>query len=237
MLDRLSSGPGKGATGWSTRTLLSVWWSDPGGNDRRAAAGGAGRAGSNTASAGRARAPAFANTPAAGNSSAASSYAAGTMAFGGNSVVSVSGTTAARTAVHANTRGRFSIRRTPDARNSSSACRASDAWPDLAVLLGTGARTAFAVWTAPRKSGAGLSPIVYSAGSAAHHAGISPIVYSAGSAARHAGISSIVYTAGSAASDASASSATRACCVVDGWRSGRFACARRAASDQSVPRA
>ena len=77
---------------------------------------------------------------------------------------------------------------------------------------------AFAVRIVRRESRAATSPIVYSA-------------------ARNADISPIVYSAGSAASDAAASSATRACCLVNGWRSSHFACARRAASDQPIPRA
>ena len=217
--------------------MLGLWWSDPRGNECRAAGGGAGRAGSYTAPACRARAPAFANTTAAGNSSAASSNAASTLAVGGNSVVSSACPTAAGAAVHANTRGRLSVRLTDDARKSSSAYRASDACPDLAVRLGTRGRTAFAVWIAPGKSGAGIRPILYCAGSAAHHAGISPIVYSAGSAARHASIRPIVYSAGSAASHAAAAGPTSPCCLIDGRRSSRFPCAGRTASDQSVPRA
>lgn len=222
VLDRLSSGPGKGATGWSARALLGLWWSDPRGNECRAAGGGAGRAGSNTASGGRASAPTFADTAAARNSTAASSHPASTVAVGGDSVVSGSSATAAGAAIHVHTCGCFSIRFVPDARTSSSAYRASELWRFLAVRLGTRARTAFAVRIALRQSRAGSIPVLYAAGSA-------------GSAACHAGISPIVYSAGSRASDAAASGAIRACCLVDSWRSSRVACAGRAPPDQPIP--
>ena len=240
VLDRLSSGPGEGATGWSTRTLLGLRWGHPGGNDRGAAAGAAARARANAASAGRACAPTLPNTTTSSNASAASSNAASTMAIGGSSVVSASCATAVAAAtgaaVHAITRGCFSVRADPDARNTSSAYRASEPRRDLAVRLATCAGTAF-VCIARGEFRAGTIPILHSAGFATCHARISSSVYATGSATCDADISSRVYATGSATRHAAAPGRTGACCLVDGWRRCRFACARRAASDQPIPRA
>jgi hypothetical protein len=130
--DRLSRGPCKAATGWSARTLLSLWWGDPGRNDRGTAATGARRADSNTTARRCARASAVADTTTARNSAAASSNASSAVAVRGDSVVSASRATAAGATVHANA-GAGSVRLTPDARNSSSTCSTSDDWRDAAL--------------------------------------------------------------------------------------------------------
>lgn len=108
VLDRLSSGPGKGPTGWSARTLLGLRWSDPGRDVRATAACGARRTDVTATSAGSGCAPAFANATAAGNSTAAASNAACAVAIGRDSVFPRPATTAAGAATHANTGGRCS---------------------------------------------------------------------------------------------------------------------------------
>lgn len=227
VLDCLSGGPCKGATGWSTRTLLSLWWSDPGRNDHGTAAGGADREDSNTAPPGRSCTPAHANTTAARNTAAASSNASRAVAVGGDSIFSGSRATAAAATIHA-TRSR-SVRLTSDSRKSSSVYISSDAGRDLAVCT-TRDHTAFA---GSGDSGAPIRPIVYAAGSttpirpSVYAAGcgtrIRPIVYTAASAAR---VCPIVYAAASAASYTPAASATGPCCLVDGRQSIGLASAR-----------
>ncbi len=95
VLDRLSRGPGEGATGWSARTLLILRRSDSRRNDRGASACYTG------ASAGRPSAPAVSNPTAAGDSSAASSNAPSAVAVGCDSLVSGSPATATCAAIHA----------------------------------------------------------------------------------------------------------------------------------------
>lgn len=97
VLDRLSRGPREGATGRSTRALLGLRWSDPGGDGRGA-------------SAGRTDAPEASDTTASGDTAAASSNAPHHMAVGGDTVIACACAFGARATVHIDTGSSSAVR-------------------------------------------------------------------------------------------------------------------------------